>query len=80
MQAASRTQLVRLAPSEQQTQFFGLFALSGKVTSFMGPFMVGVVTAATMNQKAGMAVLIVFFAAGAAVLTLVPNAGSAASR
>jgi UMF1 family MFS transporter len=38
------------------------------VTSFLGPFLVGVVTAATMSQKAGMAVLIVFFIAGALVL------------
>jgi UMF1 family MFS transporter len=68
MQSASRTQLVRLAPEQQQTEFFGLFALSGRVTSFLGPFLVGVVTAATMSQKAGMAVLIVFFIAGALVL------------
>ena len=71
LQAASRTQLVRLAPPDRQAQFFGLFALSGKVTSFLGPFMVGAVTAATLSQKAGMAVLIVFFAVGAAVLSCV---------
>jgi len=71
LQAASRTQLVRLAPAEQQTQFFGLFALSGRVTSFLGPFLVGVVTAATLSQKAGMAVLIAFFITGAVVLARV---------
>ncbi|MPZ57185.1 MAG: MFS transporter [Rhizobiales bacterium] len=71
MQAASRTQLVRLAPAGQETQFFGLFALSGRVTSFLGPFLVGVVTAATLSQKAGMAVLIAFFITGAVVLACV---------
>jgi UMF1 family MFS transporter len=85
MQAASRTLLVRLAPPEQVTQFFGLFALSGRVTSFVGPLLVGIVTALTLSQKAGMAVLVAFFTIGAAVLTFVKaappsglNAGSAA--
>jgi UMF1 family MFS transporter len=64
LQAASRTLLIRLAPEERITQFFGLFALSGKVTSFMAPLAVSIVTAVTLSQKAGMAVLVVFFVAG----------------
>jgi MFS transporter, UMF1 family len=71
LQAASRTLLVRLAPADRVTQFFGLFALSGKVTSFLGPLLVGVVTAALVSQKAGMAVLIMFFGAGAILLARV---------
>jgi UMF1 family MFS transporter len=71
MQAASRTLLVRLAPERRLTQFFGLFALSGKVTSFLGPFLVGAVTAFTASQRAGMAVLVAFFAAGALLLARV---------
>ena len=71
LQAASRTLLIRLAPPERLTQFFGLFALSGKLTSFLAPLAVGVVTALTMSQKAGMAVLIVFFAAGLVLLSRV---------
>ena len=68
VQAAARSLLARLAPAERITQFFGLFALSGKITSFAGPLLVGIVTAATASQKAGMAVLLAFFAAGALVL------------
>jgi MFS transporter, UMF1 family len=71
LQAAARTLLVRLAPPDRITQYFGLFALSGKVTSFLGPFLVGVVTAATLSQKAGMAVLIGFFLTGFALLVCV---------
>jgi len=77
MQAASRTLLIRLAPKDRITQFFGLFALSGKVTSFMAPLVVSIVTAITASQKAGMAMLILFFAAGLALLSRV-RAGSAA--
>lgn len=79
VQAASRTMLVRVAPQERLAQYFGLFALSGKVTSFLGPLMVGLVTALAASQRAGMAVLMVFFAAGL-VLLLRVNAGNAASR
>lgn len=71
LQAASRTLLIRLAPPARITQYFGLFALSGKVTSFLAPLAVSIVTAATMSQKAGMAVLVVFFSAGLLLLARV---------
>jgi UMF1 family MFS transporter len=71
LQAASRTLLIRLAPEDRITQYFGLFALTGKVTSFMGPLLIGIITAVTMSQKAGMAVLIVFFLAGLMLLARV---------
>src|SRR5262249_25411657 len=68
LQAAARTLLIRLAPKDRIAQYFGLFALTGKVTSFIGPLMIGTITAATQSQKAGMAVLVVFFVAGVALL------------
>lgn len=80
LQAASRALLVRLAPKEQLAQFFGLFALSGKLTSFMGPFLVATVTAITLNQKAGVSVLVLFFIVGGFLLVRVVNDGSAARR
>ncbi len=80
VQAASRTLLARLAPGDRITQYFGLLALSGKVTSFLGPLLVGAVTAATASQKSGMAVLIVFFVAGALLLRLVDVSGGSGAR
>lgn len=71
LQAASRSLLVRMAPKDRIAQYFGLFALTGKVTSFVGPLLIGVVTAATASQKAGMAMLVVFFVAGLALLSRV---------
>jgi len=68
LQAASRTLLIRMAPKDRIAQYFGLFALTGKVTSFVGPLLIGVVTAVTESQKAGMAVLVLFFVAGLALL------------
>ncbi len=71
LQAASRSQLIRMAPKDRVAQYFGLFALTGKVTSFTGPLLIGVVTAATASQKAGMATLVLFFVTGLALLSRV---------
>jgi UMF1 family MFS transporter len=68
LQAASRTLLIRMAPKDRIAQYFGLFALTGKVTSFVGPLLIGVITAVTASQKTGMAVLVVFFVAGLMLL------------
>src|SRR6202790_105680 len=71
LQAASRTLLIRLAPQDRIAQYFGLFALTGKVTSFVGPLLIGLITAVTESQKAGMAALVAFFVAGLALLARV---------
>jgi len=71
LQAASRTLLIRMAPKDRTAQYFGLFALTGKVTSFVGPLLIGIITAVTASQKAGMAVLVLFFVAGLALLARV---------
>jgi MFS transporter, UMF1 family len=71
LQAASRSLLIRMAPKDRIAQYFGLFALTGKVTSFIGPLLIGVITAVTESQKAGMAVLVLFFVAGLVLLARV---------
>jgi UMF1 family MFS transporter len=71
LQAASRTLLIRLAPKDRIAQYFGLFALTGKITSFIGPLLIGIITAVTESQKAGMAVLVLFFVAGLVLLARV---------
>jgi UMF1 family MFS transporter len=73
LQAASRSFLIRMAPKDRIAQYFGLFALTGKVTSFSGPLLIGIVTAATASQKTGMAVLVLFFVTGLALLARVDD-------
>src|SRR5712664_3460485 len=73
LQAASRTLLIRMAPKDRIAQYFGLFALTGKFTSFIGPLLIGLVTAVTASQKAGMAVLVLFFVAGLLLLARVKD-------
>lgn len=62
--AASRTMMARISPPSMTTQFFGLYALSGTATAFLGPWMVGATTAAFNSQRVGYASLIVLLAAG----------------
>ncbi len=70
--ASSRTLLVhqaegRVAPA----QAFGLYALSGKATAFIGPAMIALVTAATGSQRLGVTPVILLFLAGAILLNWV---------
>ena len=71
LQAASRTLLVDQAHPDRMTEAFGLYALSGKATSFLAPVMVGLLTALFASQRAGMLALAVLFLAGLALLPLV---------
>lgn len=64
VQAASRSLLAHLAPPEKMTQFFGLFAFSGKVTAFMAPLLIALVTDIFSSQRAGMSVIAVFLVVG----------------
>lgn len=70
-QAASRTVLVKLAPRENMTEFFGLYALTGKLTAFLAPLAVGAVTAISGSQRVGISVIVVFLVAGLALLAAV---------
>ncbi|MGG5886837.1 MFS transporter [Falsiroseomonas sp. HC035] len=70
-QAASRSFMARLAPPGEVSAHFGLFALSGRITGFLGPAALAAVTTATGSQRLGMATVLVFLAIGAAILATV---------
>jgi UMF1 family MFS transporter len=69
-QAASRSLMGRIAPVEMRAEMFGLYALSGKATAFLGPFILGTVTYWTDNQRLGMATILAFFIVGGTLLAL----------
>jgi len=71
VQAASRSLMAHLAPPELTTQFFGLAALAGKATAFIGPLMVAWLTTGFASQRAGMATIPLLLALGLAVLLTV---------
>jgi UMF1 family MFS transporter len=67
-QASSRALMGRLAPPEMESEMFGFFAASGKIIAFAGPALVAWTTDLFDSQRAGIAVIVVFFAVGAALL------------
>jgi UMF1 family MFS transporter len=67
-QAASRSLMAQLAPPGEMAAHFGLFALSGRVTSFLGPALLALVTDATDSQRWGMAVVLLLLGGGAGLL------------
>jgi len=73
-QAASRTLMARLAPPGEVAAHFGLFALSGRITGFLGPAVLAAVTQASGSQRAGIATTAAFMAVGAVLLMGVRDA------
>lgn len=70
-QSASRSLAVRLAPEGQVGKVFGLYALTGRAVSFIGPTLFGWVTATTHSQRAGLASILGLLVVGLIVLTKV---------
>lgn len=67
IQSSSRTMVGRMAPPGLVTETYGLFALSGKATSFLAPLMIGELTA-VYGHRWGMSVLIAFLIIGLLLL------------
>lgn len=76
LQAASRSFLARLAPPEQMTEFFGLFAFSGKVSAFAAPLTIGLVNQLTGSLRLGMATILVYLVAGLVVMMAIRARGA----
>lgn len=68
VQSASRSMMVRLIHKEVSAEMFGLYALSGKITAFIGPWLLGMMTLVFNSQRAGMATVLFFFVTGALLL------------
>jgi len=75
VQASSRSLMARLAPPDKMTQFFGLFAFSGKATAFAAPIAVALVTQAAGSQRIGMATVLGFLLLGLLLMSFVRTRG-----
>jgi len=73
-QSASRSMMARMTPETMRTKFFGLYALSGKATAFLGPAFLAWTTLTFDSQRAGMATILIFFGLGFTLLVKVPSA------
>lgn len=70
-QSASRSMMAHLAPENLRTEMFGLYAMSGKATAFLGPMLVGGLTLLADSQRVGMAAIVGFFVVGGLLLMTV---------
>lgn len=69
MQASSRTLVVAFVDGKiPMTEAFGIYAMAGKATAFIGPILVGVVTALTSSQRAGVSPVVALFFVGIVLL------------
>ncbi|MDO9128008.1 MAG: MFS transporter [Parvibaculum sp.] len=69
--ANSRTMLARIAPVSKMSEFFGIYALSGTATAFLGPLLVGVATHYFQSQRLGFASILVLLVLGLAGMLFV---------
>lgn len=72
-QAASRSLMTRLVPKKTATQMFGIYALSGKITTFLGPWLLAWATLHFSSQRIGMSTAIYFLIAGGLLLSAVKS-------
>jgi UMF1 family MFS transporter len=70
-QAASRSLMARLVPEEKSAEMFGIYAFSGRITAFLGPWLLGLATVYFASQRAGMATILLFFILGAILMCFV---------
>ena len=79
-QSASRSLMGRFVPKSVENEFFGFFAFSGKLTAFVGPFLLGVLTDWSGSQRVGVSVVLVLFVVGLALLLAVDEEEGARAR
>ena len=72
VQASSRSYLARSVSASEAGRYFGIYALSGRATSFMATLSFSLLTYWTGSARVGMASLIVFLLVGLIILLRTP--------
>jgi MFS transporter, UMF1 family len=70
-QALSRSLFSRMIPKSQEAEFFSIYEISERGTSWMGPFVFGAVNLAFNNVRPAILSVVVFFVLGLLILLLV---------
>ncbi|TWF46597.1 MFS transporter [Neorhizobium alkalisoli] len=72
VQASSRSYLARSISLEESGRYFGIYALSGRATSFLATLAFSLATYASGSARIGMATVAIFLAAGLLLLIKTP--------
>jgi UMF1 family MFS transporter len=75
LQASSRNMMTRQANPERITEAFGLYALSGKATSFLAPALIAFTSQITGSQRLGVSPVVGLFIVGLVLLIWVKPKG-----
>jgi MFS transporter, UMF1 family len=70
-QALSRSLFARLVPRERSAEFFGFFSTSARLAGLAGPLLFSAVTQWSGQSRLGIVAIVIFFVAGAFLLTRV---------
>jgi len=73
-QALSRSLFSEMIPAGREASFFGIYEISERGTSWLGPLTFGAVVAVTNSYRQAMLSLIIFFVAGTIILYLTNTA------
>lgn len=73
VQASSRSYMARSVSLSEAGRYFGIYALSGRATSFLATLFFSVATYATGSAHVGMATLTIFLSAGLVLLITTPE-------
>jgi len=76
LQSSSRSYMVHLVPAQLATQYFGMYELSGRVTAFIGPLLVGALVSAFHSQRVAFAAPVVMLVIGLIMMLRQPKAKS----
>ena len=71
VQSASRSMMARMTPVGMESEMFGLFALSGKATAFVGPWLVGLIALSYGSQRLALATVLPFLVIGGLLMLAV---------
>jgi UMF1 family MFS transporter len=71
VQLLSRSYYARLVPPERAGEFFGFYNMLGEFAAIIGPVLIGVVSLTTHSPRASILSVIVLFAVGAVLLSMV---------
>jgi MFS transporter, UMF1 family len=71
--SSSRSMLIHVAPAHMRGEFFGLFAIAGTVTVWLGPLLIEQFTLWSGDQRIGMSAIALLFFLGLAVLLTVKS-------
>ena len=69
IQALSRSCFAKIIPAEKSGEYFGIYDICGKGASFLGTFLISLVSQLTGRINLGLVVLVVMFGIGFVIFT-----------